>query len=160
MQRLVKCCLRAALSSAVLELPTKGSRAPRAVCGYGALVRRFTARRYSATAGDALNVWTVKMGSCSCAQFMPRAPFGAVNIVHKIALLHRALFYSASCSICWSINLRLPRAKLVTFWDTAPVSATAGDALKRCEYVPCIGRKCKSDKHEYWRCGFSAGSTR
>jgi hypothetical protein len=55
MQRLVKCCLRAALSSAVLELPAKGSRAPRAACGYGALVRRFTARRYSATAGDALN---------------------------------------------------------------------------------------------------------
>jgi hypothetical protein len=68
------------------------------------------------------------MGSCFCAQFVPRAPFGAVNIVHKIALLPRALFYSASCSICWSINLRLPRAKLVTFWDTAPVSATAGDA--------------------------------
>jgi hypothetical protein len=70
------------------------------------------------------------MGSCSCAQFVPRAPFGAVNIVHKIALLPRALFYSASCSICWSINLRLPRAKLVIFWDTAPVSATAGDTLR------------------------------
>ena len=54
MQRLVKCCLRAALASAVLELPAKDSRAPRAACGYGALVRRFTARRYSATAGDAL----------------------------------------------------------------------------------------------------------
>jgi hypothetical protein len=37
-----------------LELPAKGSQAPRAACGYGALVRRFTARRYSATAGDAL----------------------------------------------------------------------------------------------------------
>ena len=56
MQRLVKCCLRAAFSSAVLELPAKGSRAPRAACGYGALVRRFTARRYSAAAGDALSV--------------------------------------------------------------------------------------------------------
>jgi hypothetical protein len=55
MQRLVKCCLRAALSSAVLELPAKGSRAPRAACGYGALVQRFTARRYSAAAGDALS---------------------------------------------------------------------------------------------------------
>jgi hypothetical protein len=54
MQRLLKCCMRAALSSAVLELPAKDSRAPRAVCGYGALVQRFTARRYSATAGDAL----------------------------------------------------------------------------------------------------------
>jgi hypothetical protein len=54
MQRLMKCCLRAALSSAVLELPAKGSRAPRAACGYGALVQRFTARRYSAAAGDAL----------------------------------------------------------------------------------------------------------
>jgi hypothetical protein len=52
----VKCCLRAALSSAVLELPAKGSRAPRAACGYGALIRRFTARRYSAAAGDALRV--------------------------------------------------------------------------------------------------------
>jgi hypothetical protein len=55
MQRLLKCCLRAAFSSAVLELPAKGSRAPRAACGYGALVRRFTARRYSAAAGDALS---------------------------------------------------------------------------------------------------------
>jgi hypothetical protein len=54
MQRLLKCCMRAALSSAVLELPAKCSRAPRAACGYGALVQRFTARRYSATAGDAL----------------------------------------------------------------------------------------------------------
>jgi hypothetical protein len=54
MQRLVKCCLRAALSSTVLELPAKGSRAPRAVCGYDVLIRRFTARSYSATAGDAL----------------------------------------------------------------------------------------------------------
>jgi hypothetical protein len=54
MQRLVKCCLRAAFSSAVLELPAKGSGAPRAACGYGALVRRFTARRYSASVGDAL----------------------------------------------------------------------------------------------------------
>jgi hypothetical protein len=54
MQRLVKCCLRAAFSSAVLELPAKGSRAPRAACEYGALVRLFTARRYSAAARDAL----------------------------------------------------------------------------------------------------------
>jgi hypothetical protein len=54
MQRLLKCCLRAAFSSAVLELPAKGSRAPRAACGYGTLVRRFTARRYSAAVGDAL----------------------------------------------------------------------------------------------------------
>jgi hypothetical protein len=56
MQRLLKCCMRAALSSAVLELPAKCSRAPRAACGYGALVQRFTARRYSATAGDALSL--------------------------------------------------------------------------------------------------------
>jgi hypothetical protein len=54
MQRLVKCCLRAAFSSAVLELPVKGTQAPHAACGYGVLVRRFTARRYSAAAGDAL----------------------------------------------------------------------------------------------------------
>jgi hypothetical protein len=54
MQRLLKCCMRAALSSAVLELPAKCSRAPRAACRYGALVQRFTARRYSA-AGDALS---------------------------------------------------------------------------------------------------------
>jgi hypothetical protein len=54
MQRLVKCCLRAAFFSAELELPAKGMQAPRAPCGYGALVWRFTARRYSATAGDAL----------------------------------------------------------------------------------------------------------
>jgi hypothetical protein len=56
MQRLLKCCLRAALFSAVLELPAKGSRAPRTACEYGALVQRFTARRYSATDGDALRV--------------------------------------------------------------------------------------------------------
>jgi hypothetical protein len=56
MQRLVKCCLRAAFSSAVLELPAKGTQAPRAACGYGALVQRFTARRFSAAAGDALRV--------------------------------------------------------------------------------------------------------
>jgi hypothetical protein len=56
MQRLVKCCLRAAFSSAVLELPTKGTQAPRAACGYGALVRQFTAYRFSAAAGDALRV--------------------------------------------------------------------------------------------------------
>jgi hypothetical protein len=56
MQRLLKCCLRAALSSAVLELPAKGSWAPRAVCRYGALVQRFIAHRYSAIAGDALSL--------------------------------------------------------------------------------------------------------
>jgi hypothetical protein len=55
--------------------------------------------------------------------------------VHEIALLPRAPFYSAGCSICWSINLHLPRAKLVTFLDTAPVSATAGDALSRDVYT-------------------------
>jgi hypothetical protein len=54
MQRLVKCCLRVTFSSADLELPAKGTQAPRAACGYGALVRRFTARRYSAAARDAL----------------------------------------------------------------------------------------------------------
>jgi hypothetical protein len=37
-----------------LQLPAKGMHAPRAACGYSALVRRFTARRYSAAAGDAL----------------------------------------------------------------------------------------------------------
>jgi hypothetical protein len=42
-----------------LELPAKCSRAPRAACGYGALVQRFTARRYSAAAGDALRVYCV-----------------------------------------------------------------------------------------------------
>jgi hypothetical protein len=54
MQRLLKCCLRAAFSSVVLELPAKGTHAPRTVCGYGALVRRFTARRFSVAAGDTL----------------------------------------------------------------------------------------------------------
>jgi hypothetical protein len=54
MQHLVKCCLRAAFLSADLELPAKGTHALRAPCRYGALVRRFTAHRYSATAGDAL----------------------------------------------------------------------------------------------------------
>jgi hypothetical protein len=54
MQRLVKCCLRAAFSSAGLQLPAKGMQAPRAACGYSALDLRFTARRYSAAAGDAL----------------------------------------------------------------------------------------------------------
>jgi hypothetical protein len=69
------------------------------------------------------------MGSCSCVQFVSRAPFGAVDIVREIALLPRASFYSAGCSICWNINLCLSRAKLVTFLDTAPVTATVGDAL-------------------------------
>jgi hypothetical protein len=55
MQRLVKCCLRAAFSSTVLELSAKDTQAPRAACVYDALVRRFTARRYSAAAGDALS---------------------------------------------------------------------------------------------------------
>jgi hypothetical protein len=57
MQRLVKCCLRAAFSNAVLQLPAKGMQAPRAACGYSALVWRFTARRYSAAAGDALMIF-------------------------------------------------------------------------------------------------------
>jgi hypothetical protein len=76
----VKCCLRAALSSAVLELPAKGSQAPRAACGYGALVCRFTACRYSAAAGDALRcigalvrrrdseiqvIWMIISGNCN-----------------------------------------------------------------------------------------------
>jgi hypothetical protein len=68
MQRLVKCCLRAAFSSAVLELPAKGTQAPRAACGYGALVRRFTVRRFSVAAGDALRAlyviwWEAKIGN-------------------------------------------------------------------------------------------------
>jgi hypothetical protein len=79
---------------------------------------------------------------------VPRAPFGAVDIVHKIALLPRALFYSAGCSICWSINLHLRCAKLVTFFDTAPVSATAGDALSE-QKIPVYAVKktsCKRPK--------------
>jgi hypothetical protein len=59
MQRLVKYCLRAPFFSADLELPAKGTQAPRVPCGYGALVRRFTARRYSATAEDALRLRSV-----------------------------------------------------------------------------------------------------
>jgi hypothetical protein len=54
MQRLLKCCLRAAFSSAVFQLPAKGTQALRAACGYSALVRHFIAHRYSAAAGDAL----------------------------------------------------------------------------------------------------------
>jgi hypothetical protein len=54
MQRLVKCCLRAAFSSAVLQLPAKGMQALHAVYEYSALARRLTVRRYSAAAEDAL----------------------------------------------------------------------------------------------------------
>jgi hypothetical protein len=79
---------------------------------------------------ETLNVWAIKIGSCSCAQFLLRTPFGAVDIVREIALLPRAPFYSTGCSICWSLNLRFPRAKLVTFLDTAPVTTTVGDALR------------------------------
>jgi hypothetical protein len=59
---------------------------------------------------------------------MPRAPSGAVDIVYEIALLPHAPFYNTGCSICWSINLHFPRAKLVTFLDTALITATVGDA--------------------------------
>jgi hypothetical protein len=55
------------------------------------------------------------MGSCSCVRFAPRALFGAVDIVREITFLPRALSYSGGCSICWSINLRLSRVKLVVF---------------------------------------------
>jgi hypothetical protein len=54
MQRLVKCCLRAAFSSAVLQLLAKSMQAPRAACGYSALAQHLTVRRYSAAAEDAL----------------------------------------------------------------------------------------------------------
>jgi hypothetical protein len=56
MQRLVKCCLRAAFFSAGLQLSAKGMQAPRAACGYNALDLRFTARRYSAAARDVLSL--------------------------------------------------------------------------------------------------------
>jgi hypothetical protein len=48
MQRLVKCCLRAAFSSAGLQLPAKGMQAPRTVCEYSALDLRFTAHANTA----------------------------------------------------------------------------------------------------------------
>jgi hypothetical protein len=70
----------------------------------------------------------VKIGSCSCARFIPRALSGAVDIVREIALLPRAPSYSVGCSIC--INLYLRHAKLVTFLDTALVTAIVGDALQ------------------------------
>jgi hypothetical protein len=60
---------------------------------------------------------------------VPRAPSGAVDIVREIAFLPRAPSYSAGCSICWSIDLRLLRAKLVAFLDTSPVTATVGMLL-------------------------------
>jgi hypothetical protein len=75
MQRLVKCCLRAVFSSADLELPAKGMQAPRAACGYGTLIRRFTARRYSAAAGDALTPG-ISHGACDIRKYSSRF-FGA-----------------------------------------------------------------------------------
>jgi hypothetical protein len=59
---MLDCCLRwsslrAAFSSADLQLSAKGIQAPRAVYGYSALDLRFTARRYSA-AGAALSLTT------------------------------------------------------------------------------------------------------
>ena len=88
MPGLLKCCLRAALSSAVLELPAKGSRAPRAACGYGALVQRFTARRYSATAGDALSLWGSLCEDRSSDY--ERIPRGRLREVAKLIPLHLA----------------------------------------------------------------------
>jgi hypothetical protein len=76
MQRLLKCCMRAALSSAVLELPAKCSRAPRAACGYGALVQRFTAHRYSAAAGDALR---------TCLPSQSMASYKSVAAIKNVA---------------------------------------------------------------------------
>jgi hypothetical protein len=59
---------------------------------------------------------------------MPRALFGTVNIVREIAFLQRTPSYSANCSVCWSINLRLSHAKLGAFLDISPNTATVGDA--------------------------------
>jgi hypothetical protein len=56
MQCLVKCCLRATFSSAVLQLPAKDMQAPHAACGYSVLAQRLTARRYIAVAGHALSL--------------------------------------------------------------------------------------------------------
>jgi hypothetical protein len=65
---------------------------------------------------EALNFGAVKLDSCFYVLFVPRALSSAVNIVHEIALLQRPSLYSTSCSICWSINLRLSRSKLVAFF--------------------------------------------
>jgi hypothetical protein len=51
--------------------------------------------------------------------------------VDQIALLQRASRYITGCSIRWSINLRLSRAKLVAFLDTTLDTAPAGDALSQ-----------------------------
>jgi hypothetical protein len=104
MQRLVKCCLRAALASAVLELPAKDSRAPRAACGYGALVRRFTARRYSATAGDALSKLSnystsrQRMASCALCTMRPARVdiIIALTIVRDSLIAHMVLLTKAA----------------------------------------------------------------
>jgi hypothetical protein len=85
-------------------------------------------RLYSPPTED-LNFGAIKIGSCSYARFLPHALSGAVDIVREIVLLPHAPSYSAGCSIYWSINLHLLRAKLVTFLDTAPITVTIGDAL-------------------------------
>jgi hypothetical protein len=68
--------------------------------------------------------WAVKIDSfihAICTA--PRALFDAVDIVPEIAFLSCVLSYNVGYIICWSINLRLPRAKLVAFLNTAPVTA-------------------------------------
>jgi hypothetical protein len=61
----------------------------------------------------ALNCEAVKIGSCSCARFEPRALSSAVDIASEILFLPHAPSYSAGCNICWSINLHLLCAKVV-----------------------------------------------
>jgi hypothetical protein len=112
-------CLRAS-STAALNLG-----AVKAVCC--AFYSCFT-REDIFTSAEALNLGAVKIRSCFCARLIQRALSGAVDIVHDIALLPQAVFYSAGCSTCWSIILR-PRAKPVTFLDTARDRAPVGDAL-------------------------------
>jgi hypothetical protein len=90
---------------------------------------------------ESLNFRAVKICSCFCVHEITRALSGAVNIVHEIMFLPQALFYSAGCRICWSINLH-PRAKLVSFLDTASFRAPNRDALRVAMALPrghCTG---------------------
>jgi hypothetical protein len=85
--------------------------------------------------------WAVRISSSSCVRFVPRALSGAVDIVREIALLPRAPSYNAGCSICWSINLRLPYAKLVIFLNTSSVTATI-EMLLRCFFFTITCYRC------------------
>jgi hypothetical protein len=92
----------------------QGLRASLVALNFGAFHPCFT-REAIFTSDKTLNFGVVKLGSCFYVQLVQRALSGAIDIVHEITLLQHASLYSTGCSCC-SINLRISRAKLVTFW--------------------------------------------